>query len=72
MNLIKTSLEGWGSLQLLFFKMATNEGWPEAFGFSLSYGAPCVVNWIEEGGSAEESGLQVNTTIYFLFTSFTI
>lgn len=42
--------------------MATNEGWPEAFGFSLNYGAPCVVNWIEEGGSAEESGLQVNIT----------
>lgn len=39
--------------------MATNEGWPEAFGFSMSYGAPCIIDWVEDGGSAEESGLQV-------------
>ena len=45
--------------------MATNEGWPEAFGFSMSYGAPCIIDWVEDGGSAEESGLQVkkNTAI---------
>ena len=39
--------------------MATNEGWPEAFGFSLSHGAPCVVSQVEEGGSAQQAGLQV-------------
>ena len=39
--------------------MATNEGWPEAFGFALSHGTPCIVSWIEDGGSAQQSGLQV-------------
>ena len=25
----------------------------------MSYGAPCIIDWVEDGGSAEESGLQV-------------
>jgi C-terminal processing protease CtpA/Prc len=43
--------------------MATNSGWPEAFGFSMSYGRPCIVDWVEDGGSAEKSGLQVGDVV---------
>ena len=43
-----------------YFQMATNEGWPEAFGFALSHGSPCIVSWLEDGGSAQQAGLQVN------------
>ena len=39
--------------------MSTNEGWPETVGFTLSRGSPCVVSWTEEGGSAQQAGLQV-------------
>lgn len=39
-------------------KMGTNEGWPEAFGFSISGGSPVVISEVEEGGSAQQAGLQ--------------
>ena len=53
--------------------MATNSGWPEAFGFSMSYGRPCIVDWVEEGGSAEQSGLQViYINILYIYTACTI
>lgn len=38
--------------------MGTNEGWPEAFGFSISGGCPVVISEVEEGGSAQQAGLQ--------------
>ncbi len=38
--------------------MGTNEDWPEAFGFSLSGGSPVVISEVEEGGSAQQAGLQ--------------
>ena len=38
--------------------MATNEGWPEAFGFSIAGGDPCIISKVEDGGSAQEAGLQ--------------
>ena len=38
--------------------MGTNEGWPESFGFSLAGGVPVVVARVEEGGSAQQAGLQ--------------
>ena len=43
--------------------MGTNEGWPEAFGFSVSGGAPVVVRSVEEGGSAQQAGLQPGDVI---------
>ena len=39
--------------------MGTNEGWPEAFGFSLVGDSPVMINEVEEGGSAQQAGLQV-------------
>ena len=39
--------------------MGTNDGWPEAFGFSLVGGSPVMINEVEEGGSAQQAGLQV-------------
>ena len=38
--------------------MASNEGWPEAFGFSVAGGRPVVIRAVEEGGSAQQAGLQ--------------
>ena len=35
-----------------------NAGWPEAFGFSISGNAPVVICEVEEGGSAQQAGLQ--------------
>ncbi|XP_035419333.1 delphilin [Cygnus atratus] len=37
---------------------ATNQGWPEAFGFSISGRGPCYVLWVEEGSSAAAAGLR--------------
>ncbi len=39
--------------------MGTNEGWPEAFGFSLVGAYPVMIDEVEEGGSAQQAGLQV-------------
>lgn len=39
-------------------KMGTNAGWPEAFGFSVCGGVPVVICQVEEGGSAQQAGLQ--------------
>lgn len=36
----------------------TNEGWPEAFGFSIGGRGPCYVLWVEEGSSAAAAGLR--------------
>lgn len=43
--------------------MGTNEGWPEAFGFSIIGGAPVMINDVEEGGSAQQAGLQIGDFI---------
>ena len=43
--------------------MGTNAGWPEAFGFSVSGGAPVVIRAVEEGGSAQAAGLQPGDVI---------
>ena len=43
--------------------MGTNAGWPEAFGFSVSGGAPVVIRTVEEGGSAQAVGLQPGDVI---------
>lgn len=43
--------------------MATNEGWPEAFGFSVLGNAPVVISAVEEGGSAQGAGLQTGDVI---------
>lgn len=43
--------------------MGTNEGWPEAFGFSIIGGAPVMIGDIEEGGSAQQAGLQLGDFI---------
>lgn len=43
--------------------MGTNEGWPEAFGFSIIGIAPVMINDMETGGSAEQAGLQVGDFI---------
>ncbi|NXX98260.1 GRD2I protein, partial [Centropus bengalensis] len=37
---------------------ATNQGWPEAFGFKISGVGPCYVLWVQEGSSAAAAGLQ--------------
>lgn len=38
--------------------MGTNAGWPSAFGFSVCGGIPVVICEVEEGGSAQQAGLQ--------------
>ena len=38
--------------------MARNDGWPEAFGFSVAGGDPVVISSVEDGGSAQQAGLQ--------------
>lgn len=43
--------------------MGTNIGWPEAFGFSISGGAPVVIRSVEDGGSAQAAGLQPGDVI---------
>lgn len=37
--------------------MATNEGWPEAFGFSIDGDRPVYITGVDEGGSAQQAGL---------------
>ncbi|NWR79486.1 GRD2I protein, partial [Centropus unirufus] len=37
---------------------ATNQGWPEAFGFKISGAGPCYVLWVQEGSSAAAAGLR--------------
>ncbi|XP_010000905.1 PREDICTED: delphilin [Chaetura pelagica] len=37
---------------------ATNQGWPEAFGFKISGSGPCYVVWVQEGSSAGLAGLR--------------
>ena len=44
--------------------MATNEGWPEAFGFSIAGGDPCIISKVEDGGSAQEAGLQARSGVF--------
>ncbi len=43
--------------------MGTNEGWPEDFGFSITGGAPVMIGDLEEGGSAQQAGLQIGDFI---------
>ena len=43
--------------------MGTNACWPEAFGFSVCGGAPVVIREVEEGGSAQQAGLQPGDVI---------
>lgn len=38
--------------------MASNRGWPHSFGFSVSGGSPVVILAVEDGGSAQQAGLQ--------------
>ncbi|XP_057891466.1 delphilin [Melospiza georgiana] len=37
---------------------ATNQGWPESFGFGISGSGPCYVLWVQEGSSAALAGLR--------------
>ncbi|NXK06118.1 GRD2I protein, partial [Herpetotheres cachinnans] len=37
---------------------ATNQGWPEAFGFQISGTGPCYILWVQEGSSAAAAGLR--------------
>ncbi|XP_053327111.1 delphilin [Spea bombifrons] len=37
---------------------ATNEGWPDTFGFGLGGFGPCYILWVEPGSSAHSAGLQ--------------
>ena len=37
--------------------MATNEGWPEAFGFSIEGDRPVYITEVDDGGSAQQAGL---------------
>ena len=41
----------------------TNEGWPEAFGFSVTGNSPVLISDVEEGGSAQQAGLQIGDAI---------
>ncbi|KAL8174911.1 UNVERIFIED_CONTAM: hypothetical protein K2H54_005529 [Gekko kuhli] len=38
--------------------LATNDGWPEEFGFRISGNGPCYILAVEEGSSAQVAGLQ--------------
>lgn len=48
---------------IIIIIMGTNEGWPEAFGFSVIGGAPVMIGDVEEGGSAQQAGLQLGDFI---------
>ncbi|NXD40738.1 GRD2I protein, partial [Copsychus sechellarum] len=37
---------------------ATNQGWPESFGFRISGSGPCYILWVQEGSSAALAGLR--------------
>lgn len=43
--------------------MGTNEGWPEAFGFSVSGDGPVLISVVEKDGSAQQAGLQSGDVI---------
>ena len=43
--------------------MGTNEGWPEAFGFTIIGSSPVMIGEVEEGGSAQQAGLQTGDFI---------
>ncbi|NWW78470.1 GRD2I protein, partial [Climacteris rufus] len=37
---------------------ATNQGWPESFGFRISGSGPCYILWVQQGSSAALAGLR--------------
>ncbi|NXF01099.1 GRD2I protein, partial [Smithornis capensis] len=37
---------------------ATNQGWPESFGFQISGSGPCYILWVQEGSAAALAGLR--------------
>ncbi|NXA04017.1 GRD2I protein, partial [Sapayoa aenigma] len=37
---------------------ATNQGWPESFGFQISGCGPCYILWVQEGSAAALAGLR--------------
>ncbi|XP_064246015.1 delphilin isoform X2 [Passer domesticus] len=37
---------------------ATNQGWPESFGFRIGGSGPCYILWVQEGSSAALAGLR--------------
>ncbi|NXF34329.1 GRD2I protein, partial [Nyctibius bracteatus] len=37
---------------------ATNQGWPETFGFKISGTGPCYILWVQEGSAAAAAGLR--------------
>ncbi|NXI28130.1 GRD2I protein, partial [Sterrhoptilus dennistouni] len=37
---------------------ATNQGWPESFGFRISGSGPCYILWVQEGSRAALAGLR--------------
>ncbi|XP_055659688.1 delphilin isoform X2 [Falco peregrinus] len=37
---------------------ASNQGWPEAFGFKISGTGPCYILWVQEGSIAAAAGLR--------------
>ncbi|NXJ60890.1 GRD2I protein, partial [Rostratula benghalensis] len=37
---------------------ASNQGWPESFGFKISGTGPCYILWVQEGSSAAVAGLR--------------
>ena len=43
--------------------MGTNEGWPEAFGFSVTGDVPVLIGDVENEGSAQQAGLQTGDII---------
>ncbi|NXM31027.1 GRD2I protein, partial [Oxyruncus cristatus] len=37
---------------------ATNQGWPESFGFQIGGCGPCYILWVQEGSAAARAGLR--------------
>ncbi|NXP54505.1 GRD2I protein, partial [Heliornis fulica] len=42
---------------------ATNQGWPEAFGFKITGTGPCYIIWVQEGSSAATAGLRAGDEV---------
>ncbi|KAM9013305.1 delphilin [Ara ararauna] len=42
---------------------ATNQGWPEAFGFKIMGTGPCYILWVQEGSSAAAAGLRAGDEV---------
>uniref|UniRef100_A0A3B3Y4N4 PDZ domain-containing protein n=1 Tax=Poecilia mexicana TaxID=48701 RepID=A0A3B3Y4N4_9TELE len=42
---------------------ASNQGWPEDFGFQLGGSGPSYILWVEEGSSAHLAGLQAGDQV---------